>query len=67
MVSDVEVCMSKGVSLNLSMQKKLAPTETDQHLFNIYGDQTVHVSTVVQCTVLFSNVNSNMKDKPHFR
>ena len=30
------------------MQKKTAPTDTHQHLLNVYGDQTVDVSTVRQ-------------------
>ena len=37
---------SKGVSLNFSMWKKMAPTDIHQHLLNVYGDQTVNVSTV---------------------
>ena len=50
---------SKGVTMNSSMQKKIAPTDIYQCLLNIYGDQTVNVSTVKQWVLLFSSGNSD--------
>ena len=41
------------------MQKKMAPIDIHQHSLNVYGDQTVDVSTVRQWVVHFSSGNSN--------
>ena len=54
---------SKAVSLNSSTWKKM--THTDIHrLLNIYGDQTVDVSTVRQWVVHFSSGNSDSGSLP---
>ena len=59
---------SKGESLNSSMwEKKPAVTDILQHLLNIYGAQTVDVSTVRWQVANFSSGNSDMKNKPHSR
>ena len=49
---------NKSVSLNSSMQEKMAPTGIHQHLLNMYGDQTMHVSAVRWWVVLFSSDDS---------
>ena len=41
----------------------MAPTDTHQCLVNIYGNQTVAVSTLRQWVVHFSSGDSNGKDK----
>ena len=43
----------------------MAPIDIHWFLLNVYGDQTVDVSTVRQCRVQFSSGDSNVKDKPH--
>jgi len=45
----------------------MATTDIHCNLLNVYGDQTVHVSTVRQYVVCFSSVDSDLKDKPHSR
>ena len=47
------------MKLNSSMQKKMAPTDIHQHLLNIFGDQTVDVSTVKSCVIHFSSGDSD--------
>ena len=59
MASDMEVQMSKGVSLNSSMWKKIAPIDIQRCLLNINGDQRVDVSTVRQWVVCFISGDSN--------
>ena len=46
------------------MQKKTAPTDIHWLMLNIYGDQTVDVSTMRWWVVHFSNGNSDVKEKP---
>ena len=48
---------------NFSMWKKIAPIDIHWHLLNVYGDQTLDVSTVRQRVVHFSSGDSNMKNK----
>ena len=36
-------------------------------LLNIYGNQTVHMSTTRRWLACYSSNDSNMKDKPHSR
>jgi len=47
--------------------EKIAPTDVHQHLLNIYGDQTVDVSTVRCWVMCLSGGSSDMKDKPYSR
>jgi len=49
---------SKDVELNSCVQKKMAPTGIHLHLLNVYGQQTVDVSTVRQWVVNFSSGDS---------
>jgi len=53
--------------VELLCAEEMAPIDIHQHFVNIYGDQTVDVSTMRQWVVRFSNSNSAVKDKPHSR
>ena len=54
-VSDTEGCTKQRCGTEfLHMQIKIAPTDIHQCLLNIYGDQTVDVSTVRCCVLCFS-------------
>ncbi len=55
---------NKGVELNSSMQKKMAPTDIHQCLLNVYGYQTVDVNTVKQLVVHFSSSKSDSGSSP---
>ena len=46
------------------MQKKFAPTNIYCCLLNIYGDQTVHESTVMGWVVCFSSGDSDSDSAP---
>ena len=60
MASDVEVQMKKRcANAFLKEEKKMAPTDIHQCLINVYGDQTVDVSTVRWWVVCFSTDNSS--------
>ena len=45
--------------------RKMTHIDNHWHLLQVYGDQTVDVSTVRRWVVHFSSGDSNMKDKPH--
>ena len=49
--------------MNSSMQKN-APDDIHRCLLNVYGDQTVDVSTVRQWVARFNSGDRDMKDKP---
>jgi len=61
--SDTELHKKQMCVTEVLHAEKMALTDTHQHLLNVYGDQTVDVSTVRQWVVHFSSVNSNVKDK----
>jgi len=46
MVPDVGVCMKKQCVIEFLCVEKMAPVNIHQHLLNVYGDQTLDVSTV---------------------
>jgi len=46
MVSDMEVQMKRRCVTEFLHAEKMPPADIHQHLLNIYGDQTVDVSTV---------------------
>ena len=46
MASDIEVHMEQSCGNEFLHVGKIAPTDIQRHLLNIYGDQTVEVSTV---------------------
>jgi hypothetical protein len=47
--------------------EKMAPNDIHWCLLNVYGDQTVDVSTVRQWVARFSSGDSEVKDSPHFK
>jgi len=46
MASDMDVCIKQRSVWNSSMWKKMTHSDVLRHLLNVYGDQTVDVSTV---------------------
>ena len=44
--SDMEVCMKQMCVTEFLHVEKMAPTDVHQRLMNVYGDQTMDVSTV---------------------
>jgi len=56
---------SKGVSLNSSMQKKMAPTDTHWCLLNVCGDQTMDVSTRKWGVVRFNTLTTVVGKASH--
>ena len=48
MMSDMEVQMKQRCVTEFLHAEKIAPTDIHQCLLNVYGDQTVKVSTVKQ-------------------
>ena len=46
MISDMEVHMKQRCKIEFPHADKMAPTDIYQHLLNVYGDQTLDVSTV---------------------
>jgi len=63
LVSDMEVWMKQRGGIKFLHEEKMAPIDIHQHLLNVYGEQTVDVSTVRQWVVHFSSGSSNMKLK----
>ena len=63
MVSDMEVCMKQKYGIEFLHVEKVALIDIHQHLLNVYGDQTVGVSTVMLCVVHFST--GEMFSGPH--
>ena len=65
MESDVEMYIMERCETEFLHAEKMAPIDNDIHqlLLNIYGDQTVDMSTVRWWVVHFSSDNSSMKDK----
>ena len=64
MASDMEVRMKQKCVIEFLHVGKIAPNDIHRHLLNVYGDQTVDVSTVRQWVARFSSGDSDMKDKP---
>jgi transposase len=60
----VEVRMKQRCILEFLHVEKVAPNDIHRCLLNIYGDQTVDVSTVWQWVARFSSGDSDVKDKP---
>ena len=55
MAYDMEVCMEQRCVIQFLQAEKMAPIDIHQHLLNIYGDQTMDVSTVRWWVVYFSS------------
>ena len=60
MASDMEVRMKQRCVIEFLHAEKIAPNDIHRRLLNVYGDQTVDVSTVRRWVARFSDV----KDKP---
>ena len=67
MASDMEAHMKQRCVTEFLHVEKMAPTDIHQHLLNIYGDQTVDVSTVRQWVVCFSSGDSDVEEEPCLR
>ena len=59
MTSDMEVQMKQRCKIEFLHTEKMESTGIHQHLLNIYGDQTVDVSTLRWCVVHFSTGDSS--------
>jgi len=64
MASDMEVRMKQRCVIELLHVQKIAPNDIHRRLLNVYGDQTVDVSTVRQWVAHFSSGDSDVKDEP---
>ena len=60
--SDTEVQMKQRCVIEFPHVEKMAPTDIHGRLLNVFGDQTVDVSTARQWVVCFGNGNSNMNN-----
>jgi len=60
MVSHMKVHMKQSGQIEFFQEeKKMVPIDIHWHLLNVYGDQTVHMSTVRRWVVYFSSVDSD--------
>jgi hypothetical protein len=50
--------------LDFLYARKIAPVDTHRRLLNVYGDQTVDVSTVRRWLLGFSSGGSDVRDRP---
>jgi len=64
MVSDMEVHMKQRCVIEFLHAEKNAPNDIHQCVLNVYGDQTVDVSTVRWWVARFSSGDSDVQDKP---
>jgi len=62
MVSDIEVCMKQRCVIEFLHAEKIAPNDIHRCLLNVYGNQTVDVSTMRRWVVRFSSGDSDVKD-----
>ena len=67
MASDMEVRMKQRCVTEFLHAEKLAPNDIHRRLLNVYGDQTVDVSTVRRWVACFSSGDSDVKDKSRSR
>ena len=63
-VSDMKVFMKKSFVIAFLRAEKFTPTDIHQCLLNIYGDQTVDVSTARLWVVHFSSSDSDNGSLP---
>jgi hypothetical protein len=63
MASDMEVCMKQRGVTEFLHAEKIAYKDIYQRLLNVYGDQTVDISTVRQWVACFCSADRNIKDK----
>ena len=64
MASDMEVRMEQRCVTEFLNAEKIAPKYIHRRLLNVYGDQTVDVSTVRRWVARFSSGDSDVKGKP---
>ena len=63
MASDMEVRMMQRCVIEFLHAEKIVPNDIHRRLLNVYGDQTVDVSTVRRWVARFSSGDSDLKDK----
>jgi hypothetical protein len=61
MASDVEVRTKQRCVIEFLHAEKIAPIEIHRRLLNVYGDQTVDVSTVRRWVLHFSSGDSDVR------
>ena len=64
MASDMEMWMKHRCVTEFLHAEQIAPSDIHRRLLNVYGDQTVDVSTVRRWVARFSSGDSDVKDKP---
>ena len=64
MASDMQGRMKQRCVNEFLHAEKIAPNDIHRRLLNVYGDQTVDVSTVRRWVARFSSGDSDVKDKP---
>ena len=67
MVSEMEVHLKQRCVIEFLHVEKIAPNDIQRRLLNVYGDQTVDVSTERRWVACFSSNDSDVKDKPRSR
>ena len=60
----MEVHMKQRCVIEFLHVEKIAPRDNHRHFLNVYGDQTVDVSTVRRWVARFSSGNGDVKNKP---
>jgi hypothetical protein len=63
MASDMEECTKQRNVIEFLHAEKIGPIDIHRRLLNVYGDQTVDVSTVRLWVVCFSRGDSYVKDR----
>ena len=64
LASDMEVCVNLRCVTEFLYVEKMAPIDVHRCLLNVYGAQTVDMSTVRHWVVCFSSGDITMKYKP---
>jgi hypothetical protein len=67
MTSNMEVRMKQRCVIEFLHAEKIVSNNINRRLLNIYGDQTVDVSTVRRWVARFSSGDSNVKDNSTVR
>jgi len=67
MASDMEVRMKQMCVIEFLHAEKIPLNDIYQRLLNIYGEQTMDVTTVKWWVARFSSGGRGVKDKPRFR
>ena len=64
LASDMEMRMKQKSATKFIHEEKFALNEIPRHLLNVYGDQTMDVSTVRRWVARFVSGDSDVKNKP---